>query len=429
MPYRSRGFVRRKRFGFRAGWLYFCTSSRLYRFRGLPHFIAECRGAGGTWQPLDVRHRDALLWPMRCCCEWRLPGHFYPDGPFFRETETGQTCWPWAIKPEERPKIYDLRQWFRFFATMPDRMVRLLKAFSCDLFSALELVSQAPAALDLALHDRVLAAALARHWEFPAVGQVDWDAVRRHVCKRRRDILGWLGYRASESLANALRRLDIDGLDVARQIQRALTVLDDSFYGPVCTQLGQIDSSTIDVLMNPLTREWLEPCVLRKTGYRLDDCVWSVFRPINRLLSAGVIDRDAARQLSRASPHHRTFRWILPYLRSPTLPVAPVLASFGIEHLDTVAALIDEGETMGHCVGSVYCVTEALVGTKAFYRITSPVRATLALHHQGKGWWELDELEGPRNTPIPSKYEAEIARSFPPNVRWPFGGIDSGPAV
>jgi hypothetical protein len=108
-------------------------------------------------------------------------------------------------------------------------------------------------------------------------------------------------------------------------------------------------------------------------------------------------------------------------LKPRALPDAPVPDSFGIERLNSLAEQIFEGEEMGHCVGSVDYLLGAVDGAVAIYRVTSPVRATLALSNCKQGYWEIGDLKGPHNAAISLEHFAQIAHAFPPEVdfdRW-----------
>jgi len=201
-----------------------------------------------------------------------------------------QLCMPWILARPERRFVYSIFHWRQLSATLPGPLAKHVARLRCDLFSAVELYQQAPAALDLTRYNPILATALARHWEFPAVGRVDWDSVRQQLRNRRRDILHWLGYPASECTVNALERVAIAGKDVVPVIQRSLAVLNGPFFEPALKHVQLIDEGVIDCLANPLTRQWLDPRRLKQTGPQLRRYVGFLFEPINILLAAGVID-------------------------------------------------------------------------------------------------------------------------------------------
>ncbi len=410
---------RHNRFGFRAGWIYFCDQEGLFRFRGWPQLDAEYRDPSAGWHPIDLASRDRLI--DRFWNGQRPPSDLVliPNGNTFQEAASGQLCMPWIVPTEGRRHAYGCYHWRQFLATLPVALGKHAARLRCGFFSALELFQQVPAAMDLTRHNPMLAAALARHWEFPAVGRVDWAAVRQQVRHRRRDITGWLGYPATDAMANNLERIWIDGTNVAEAIQRGVAVLNDPVFGPALQHLPLVNQAVVDCLANPLTRQWLEPRRLKEIGpRRLCEHIGFLFEPINILLGAGVIDLDAARQLSRCTPDRRSAKWMLPYLMSHSLPGAPAPTASGIERLQSLAEQIREGEEMAQCIGSMPYVLRAACGHVAIYRVTAPVRATVALSSQDQEGWQIEDVRGPHNVAIAPAHLAQIANAFPPEVQF-----------
>lgn len=413
--------ARLPRFGFREGRLYFRSGKVLFRFRGWPQLEAEYLHAGKEWHSMGVSLRDNMV--GRFCTVHRPHTGLalMPDGASFRDADTGQMYLPWVASNDERRSVFGSYHWRQFLKTLPDAFATHAQRLRCDFFSALELFQQVPAAMDLTQHNPMLAAALARHWEFPAVGRVDWDAVRLQVRNRRRDIIGWLGFPAAEATVNALERVTILDSNVAAIIQRSLAVLNDPLFGPPLTHVPLTDETVINCLSSPLTKRWLDPRRLKKAGPKLYDYVISLFEPINILLEAGALDLESARRLSWGKPDQLTSKWILPYLKPHVLPDAPAPTSWGIERLNSLPEQICEGEEMGHCVGSMLYLLRAADGDVAVYRVTWPVRATLALTNCKQGYWQIEDLKGPHNAEISLEDLAEIAHAFPPEVefdRW-----------
>lgn len=352
---------------------------------------------------------------MMSARNWSETSGLVPGNGTIWETGTGQGCLPWAVLPMDRREVFGDWHWLQFCSTLPPVVREPAQALGDDLFSALELFLEVPAAMDLVKRDRVLALALSRHWEFPAVGCVDWEAVRQNVCRRRRDIISWLGYPARESTVKALQRVRVEGFDCAIKIQRALAVLSDPDYGPALAHIAHIDQFMINRLSNPLTRQWIDLVWLKKTGARIARWCMSHWEEINDLFAAGIIEVSEARQLSKRNLSHRS---ILPYLKTYTFTPAPVPAFSGIEHLDRAEALIREGEEMCHCAGSMFYQTQSSDGVVALYRVLSPVRATLALRRGTVGVWEFDSIKGPHNANLAPKEIEQIARAFPTVVRF-----------
>ena len=420
------GAQRHHRFGFRGDWLYFQDDDGLFRVRGWPQLDAEYRDASAGWHKVDLAKRDQLInqfWYGQRPPDDLIEHHLLvPRDNTFQDVGTGQMFMPWIVPSEGRRHAYGCFHWRQFLATLPDGLGKHATRLRCDFLSALNLFQEVPAAMDLTRHNPMLATALARHWEFPAVGQVDWPAVHQQVRHRRRAIMGWLGYPATDAMANNLERIWIDGTNVAEAIQRSVAIMNDPVFGPALQHLPLVDQAVVDCLANPLTRQWLEPRRLKEIGpRRLCEHVGFLFQPINILLGAGVIDLDAARQLSWCKPDRRSAKWMLPYLKPHPLPAAPAPTASGIERLQSLAEQIREGEEMAQCIGSMPYVLRAACGNVAVYRVTLPVRATVALSSQDQGCWQIEDVRGPHNVAIAPAHLAQIASAFPPEVhsgRW-----------
>jgi len=410
------------RFGFRNGWLYLVNKRGLFRFQGWPRFKAESSNEQGDWTAIDVALRDKVVRQFFQDYRTAIENlNLTPGSNGFQDADTGQLYLPWIVGDDEKCWVFGVFHWRQFLKALPAHLATCTSRLKCDLFSALELFMQVPAAMDLTQHSPVLATALARHWEFPAVGRVDWEAVREQVRHRRRDIIDWLGFPATESTVNGLERISVGGPHAAALIQRGLGILNDPVLAPALTHVPLTEPMVIECLANPLTRQWLDSRRLRKAGPRLFDYVMALFEPINSLLAAKVIDVEAARRISWTSPDQRTSRWILPHLKPYLMPDAPAPVSIGIERLQSLAELICEGEEMSHCVGSMHYLLRAVNGEVAIYRVTSPVRATLALSNKGQGYWTIEDIKGPHNAEISLEDLSQIAHQFPPEVefdRW-----------
>ena len=402
------------RFGFRDGWLYFYRDRALYRLKAWPRVIVEHRQANGGWRAPDLILRDTVLREFECFHLDPLDPLYSSAHGFLWEHGTGQACMPWeGVWSVERGCTFGYLHWQRFLATLPTALVKHASSLPCGFLSALELFLEVPAAMDLAPRNALLLAALARHWEFPAVGRLDWDAVRARVCGRRRNMLPWLGYQAREATVKGLERIRLEGWVSTARIQGVLAGLSDPEWATVLACCPPVEEVVMDCLLNPLTRQWMEPGRLQKTGGRISVVVTELFGPINSLLEDGIIDLSGARELSRHRPHECTMELILPLLKQHELPPAPVPLSAGIEPLETVQALVDEGKAMRNYAGGLPYFAKVAGGHRALYRITSPVRATLALHRIHGGYWMLDDIKGPYDKEVPQKIVNHIVRSFP----------------
>ncbi len=415
--------VAHPRFGFRDGWLYYSDDEELFRFRVWPEVIAERRQAKNDWQSIRCAFRDLLVagfWGDSYV--FRNGIIFIPHGNAFYERSTGQVCMAWVMENPERRFAYGCHHWRQLLAMLPVSLLRCAGRLECDFFSAVELFVQAPAAMDLVEHNPLLATALARHWEFPGVRCKNWPEVRQQIGRRRRDILGWLGFSPEQSTLNALERL----LKPARTscagmaIKRILTFLSDPVLGPILKRAGGELATLIIFLTHPMTAQWFDPRCLKQSKRVMNRMLHGHLWKINEFLDAKFIDIETAKTLQWCKPSRAPMEWLRPYLKELVFPPAPVPGTDKIEYIATPEKLMMEGDEMLNCLGAIKCVRAAMGGRIAFYRVMAPVRATLAIFNGPMGDEEKQilDIKGPRNVEIPLEHIKQIAKIFPPGINF-----------
>lgn len=405
------------RLGFRAGWLYGWHRGSLVRVRGWPTLVVEQRESDGRWLGRDRGWWDAFYERI---ATMRLPeiSEFVFESDGWWETEGGQRCFPWALDEVARRKTWSRYGWGRFLAALPERVRRGLAHIDGDVWSTLRLVQEVPQLIDLAAHDRLLLAALARHEEFPAVGREAWADLREIAGRQRRGLLAWLGYAGPEALVNALRRHRVEWVDatkVADAVRKFLEVWRHPVYGPWLQKLPWTDADLITVLARPQTGQWL-------TGPLLGEFVriagGRVYRIAGRIAHMGswvangliAAEVGVVRAFMRAASCEQG-AVLLELAEDRALPEFRSLRASGVEPITTVHDLIREGREMQSCVGGVGYVLAALRGEIAVFRVTGPVRATVALRCEGAGWTLL-EIAGPKNSPVEERERNRIMRGF-----------------
>jgi hypothetical protein len=398
--------------GFRDGRLYFRNRLGLFRVQGWPRLIAEKRSKGNLWSPLESRSREQLFQDNTFDVRVDPAGMLSGAGEEQLHYDEDQSLMPWAQSLWQLEAAISKRHWRRFLQTIPERVRRAASRLKCDFFSALELMIEAPDAMDLAERGPVLATALARHWEFPAVGCIDWAKVREKVRGRRRHIVAWLGYPESEVLVRGLERVLVGSIDAAHSIRAGLLAIADPFSRTVLAHVPEISAWELGFASDPWTRSWLDPKLSEKMGHGLSEAIHRLFYPINRLLDAGLIELPDAERLSRLSPRRASPRTFLPYLKSDALAGGPSPVAAGVYRLDSLHALLAEGEEMGHCVGSMPYFLRAVIDGYAIYSVSWPVRATLALSRRDEQSWDVDELTGKCNAEVGLSDAQQIAAAF-----------------
>lgn len=235
---------------------------------------------------------------------------------------------------------------------------------------------------------------------------------------RQRDLVRWLGLADSESFCRTLRKLPFYDFswsqwqtlarnfrrrEVKRVLQHSMTIAD-----PVVSFLTLEDHAKV------LSPKALAEAVTEIQGMEHS---WTERREyIDEIVRLGVLFRKFGichapfasmiefRKLSRRAEE---------LLRDLPLAKGPEVDLPGFEPLATPGSLRQEGEEMGHCSGYVHFALEALEGRCCFYRVDSPVRATVCLT-KGRGFspWKLDQIQGPKNTKLPDPALDMIRRAL-----------------
>ena len=409
--------------GFRDGWLYVSDEGRMARLHGWPGLEVEERSAGGIWEPRDFVFRDNLyetVWPNSRL--WTKPARFQFAKRAWWDSGKRQRCFPWAMETCERAEAWMRHCTERFDATVPAGIWRQLRwgplmRIPCDWLSSLVLARSAPQLLDLRVNDPLLASALARHWEFPGVGREDWMELHRRAGRRRRELLEWLGYQASEPVVNALRRhrvRNVPKLQVARCVRDFFEVVQDPCYGPELLRLPSTQNELVSSLRSPAVRSWLNAELLRdilRSNKLSTAAAANEIEVLAELVECGLAEPSLAflRELRRH--RGRTSDWVLECFEDLPFPRWPHPMRQTVEPITSVHDLVQEGCEMEHCVGSLAYIAAALRGDLAAFRVTVPVRATLTLYRVNSGWC-ISELKGARNADVSPEHRRQIERAF-----------------
>lgn len=391
------------------------------RIRVHPRLQVEVSPDGRDWTLLDVATRD---WVYEALEHLR----FLDTGDFAYRSDTWwcvgeeQACFDWALDEQAYRRGWANHCWTRLESCVPDRL-RALAPLPVDWFSGLALLQEAPESEDLLAHDPLLFAALARHWEFPAVGREDWNGVRLGLKRKRRHIIEWLGYPASDSLIHGLRRHRIPadyGTSIGRRVRAFLDVATDREIGPEFLRLEHTGSSLIEALADPVARSWITPRSLLeilRANRGEEELAAREIETVTTLVKFGLIEPNA----DFVGRHRRCLREHRPLRQDVITDVkfsrwlAPIADH--VQPLTSAHEVVREAWEMDHCVGCAYYLSLAARGKLAVFRVTAPVRATLALWYEG--WrWSLHELAGYGNAEIGPEVRPEIERAFLNIVRW-----------
>ncbi len=322
--------------------------------------------------------------------------------------------------------------WDNFFNTIPDDVRTELLLFPERKWHLLNLLARCPGAFDLIHNNPALAYALASNWVFhkPAVLQ-PMRAARSLVRRKQREILGWLGFPATESGRHIFakirpRALSIEALLYLRDALR------DAAVRKALTHVPRINAGVLRLASDLRYFPHVTPRLLEEVSQLpiYEEAGKSPVDFLKDILAMAEQDgwRHCPRQISSLARmydvHDALTRRIRPQLAKRILdsplpfPPPPFMGTRTIQPIQTAGELLEEGDAMRHCAGSY--IDSVADGSYFFYRVLEPVRATLALRYDDERWVP-DQLYGFHNAHVDEilhkRLFAELFGSGPVNQR------------
>ncbi len=311
----------------------------------------------------------------------------------------GQMLFPFAYSHVAR------NAYRAFWWAVPEAYRGLVMPFRDRRWHMLSLLARCPGAGDLAVGNPALAFCLASNWAFHwPVPTHPLRAARSLVYKKQRRILEWLGFPATESVRQIIRRVPPESMTV-----EFLLSLREALHHPECLRplsfMGRITEDVFEIATNPgiatsvsfplLEEMSLEPRPDKSPGYarRIRD-VHGMSEVLHRKM-------PRLHSLAQLNQLHDEWVWRM-NLRTAAnedpFPPPPLPGKDGeIEPLVSGHDLAMEGREQQHCVaGYAHAV---LQGETYIYRMLKPERATLAIVWGSTGWL-LGEIRGVRNAPV-----------------------------
>jgi hypothetical protein len=272
----------------------------------------------------------------------------------------------------------------------------------------LSFFSRVPGSLELA-HDTPTLAYLLAHADvvFHSVQQ-PLRASRRLIRRRRREILGWLGFPATESWVRIMKKIQPPiSLSVPRMLY-----LKQAAHEPAVDKLlrhcPRINYGVLRIATDQELRPLISPQTAAEIGRhrgfdRRPKAAWLLQEVLGMLELINKHERWIAKSLQHLQETHDNLiqetagftinrRFAFP---TPTLPGAE-----GIEPLASFAAVREEGRQQRHCIGSLH-YARAIINNELYVYLVLPPwqRATAAINHTN-GCWRLRDLKGVANSAV-----------------------------
>jgi len=394
----------------KAGKLYVYSKKRVIVVRGWPEMAAWTRSGGRSgWARIrpNLNLKAGLLVPLRSKHRelgmgrhgTTIPEHGWRQ---IDEESTDFERWLAQRREEDRTLTQD------YFSNIPQPVKDAVVMFPSRHWHLLVLTLRCEGGLELLQSNPALGFCLASCWVFsntPSCRASAW--MRQAVKKRRRDILGMLGFPATQSAVAVLQKVDAATCTVPALLGlRGL--LAEPVLGKTLAHLPAITPRVLAVLGSPALKTMASPGLLHELA-RPAGCEEPDF--VRMMRDA----RQMALQLGDASVAHRPVTslhqlrrlhdGLVQLLQSSKLdeliryrfPSPPVNGTATIVPLHDPKLVIEEGRQMRHCI-SMH-ISAIAAGDFYAYRLLQPERATLLLGITKRGW-SLSEIQGYCNSPV-----------------------------
>lgn len=402
---RGRGVIREPGFRFKDGTLFVFSPEGVTLVHGWPRLeAARKRPTDPHWEPYEPEFQ--VVRPFR-------------RARVARQTDSKpqrQLALPLALP--RRPSLAEQRRraFAAFRTAMPPDVAAAVEPFASGQWALLHMLRDAPESIDLLLSNPALTFALAQHarYESPCAP----SELRVILTRRQREMLGWLGYPATEAAARALRKLVPTSVS-SRTLEGVRAALAHPAAAKRLAHLPQLNAGVVALLEDARLARMATAALLDEvlaarreahhsfTAHRLRAVIGlaqDLDEPITarRISSRAALDELhdalAVRYSTRYSDRILACRF-----GKPPVPGTP-----DIVPLTTPDQLVAEGVEQSNCVATYAMRVEAR--TTYIYRVLRPERATLSLVRGPNGAWERDELYAAGNKPVSARTAAAIDR-------------------
>ncbi len=423
LPHKS-GF-REGRWGlaFKDGKLYQFTDRHVLVMQGWPDPRAWFKRRSHGWRPTR-KWADALFSEPQFL--EKTPPPEKPTRPF--TLPGGQMILPGVVIAAEyrRRRAY----WNRLASTafinlIPWEVRQELQKYCDRRWHLMNILARCPGSLDLSRSNPALLFALASNWVFhkPAVAR-PMRAARSLVWKKQKAIQEWLGFPGTEPVRRLLAKITPEAVNI-----EGLLYLREALRNPAClklvSHLPKLNRTALMLAADRRTREHVTPKLLEdalenptaKTAYWDIDGRKDVYRlMVNTVRMAKLVGwercprtfcsvNSVAAIHDELMPGQDMLRWRKEHNLPERFRDPPFAGTEHIIPLTTPDELIREGYLQRNCAAEY--ILPVFLGGKYIYRVMQPVRATLEIRREGKGWVARQFLRA-CNQPIENKVRREV---------------------
>jgi hypothetical protein len=317
-------------------------------------------------------------------------------------------------RSQRRARAFD---GFRF--SLPRDVARILEPIRYGQWTMLRFLALGWRAVELAKSNPTLAycvAARARHLTLSEPHQV--DAVVDKISCKRRQILEWLDFPATEATVRVLGKLHPSSLapPVVGSLRACL-------FEPVAMKkighLKSVNMGTVSLLADPRLRAHASSRLLADVASDKQERHYGFTAELleRTLEMRELVATDLRVPPFRSKEDVRRFhdeialiwsRQSRESISTYRFPKPPVPGTSDIVPLRTAHELVEEGEHQRNCVGTYGRYVER--GTTYIYRVKRPTRATLSIVRGADGQWHRGELLAADNEPVDARTERAIDR-------------------
>lgn len=396
-------------------------SSKQFEFIDHSLFLTEPTGGRVRlqWFPMPEAHIQLAS------------GKWHPFEPEFRILAPTNAL-PLDVPESDKVRLQEKYEAFGAFRSeLPAAIAESVEPFNCYQWPLMRLLKRSVPARDLVKANPVLAYALANNEQLTASPTPDVTITRavRYSRLKQREILGYLGFPATEAMVKLFKKVSVDTVHpgLIRKLRQCATSPETL---KMLAHLPKLTTGVIFLAGQPggahlLTSKLLqeveenpEEQTVAPTGDLLCDILTlahemdftSRLRPFRsrrdvefchgrmELLHLDYLARKQQEIRNRINGYTRRVREEKLKIRSARFPPPPFPGTASIVPLESYAELKRESAEQNNCVGrSRAYADKVLSGETYIYRVLAPERHTLSIVKRG-GCWQIGELQMHRNS-------------------------------